>query len=48
MSGEHGGDQAGERASAEAIPLGMTIHNIELRRGAGGRLVRSAGTVRRS
>lgn len=34
---------AGNRLPLEAIPLGAVIHNIELRPGGGGQLVRSAG-----
>jgi len=33
----------GNSLPLKKIPLGMTIHNVELRRGAGGKLVRSAG-----
>ncbi|MCD4690154.1 50S ribosomal protein L2 [bacterium] len=43
MSGETAEIKAGNALPLKRIPLGMTIHNIELRRGAGGRLVRSAG-----
>lgn len=43
MAGENAEVQAGNALPLRRIPLGMTIHNIELRRGAGGRLVRSAG-----
>ena len=33
------------RCRCAAIPLGTTIHNIELKRGKGGQLVRSAGAA---
>jgi len=33
----------GNSLPLKKIPLGTTIHNVELRRGAGGKLVRSAG-----
>ena len=44
-AGENAEVQPGNALPLRRIPLGMTIHNIELRRGAGGRLVRSAGTA---
>ena len=44
-AGENAEVQPGNALPLRKIPLGMTIHNIELRRGAGGRLVRSAGTA---
>jgi len=44
MAGESAEVKPGNALPLKKIPLGMTIHNIELRRGAGGRLVRSAGT----
>jgi len=43
MSGEKAEVKPGNALPLRRIPLGMTVHNIELRRGAGGRLVRSAG-----
>ncbi len=43
-SGEKAEMKPGNALPLRRIPLGMTIHNIELRRGAGGRLVRGAGT----
>ncbi len=43
-SGEKAELKPGNALPLRRIPLGMTIHNIELRRGAGGRLVRGAGT----
>ena len=36
--------QPGNALPMSAIPLGTTVHNIELRPGKGGQLVRSAGT----
>jgi large subunit ribosomal protein L2 len=45
MAGEGADVKPGNALPLRKIPLGMTIHNIELRRGAGGRLVRSAGTA---
>ncbi len=45
MAGESAEVKPGNALPLRKIPLGMTIHNIELRRGAGGRLVRSAGTA---
>ncbi len=44
-AGENAEIQPGNALPLRKIPPGMTIHNIELRRGAGGRLVRSAGTA---
>jgi large subunit ribosomal protein L2 len=43
MAGENAGISVGNALPLRRIPLGMTIHNIELRRGAGGKLVRGAG-----
>lgn len=43
-SGEKAEIKPGNALPLRRIPLGMTIHNIELRRGGGGRLVRGAGT----
>ncbi len=45
MAGENAEVKPGNAMPLRRIPLGMTIHNIELKRGAGGRLVRSAGTA---
>ncbi len=45
IAGEGAEIQAGNALPLKRIPLGMTVHNIELKRGAGGRLVRSAGTA---
>jgi len=43
MAGDTAEVKPGNSLPLKKIPLGMTIHNIELRRGAGGKLVRSAG-----
>ena len=43
MSGTDAEVKPGNALPLKKIPLGMTIHNVELRRGAGGKLVRSAG-----
>ena len=43
MAGETAEVKPGNSLPLKKIPLGMTIHNVELRRGAGGKLVRSAG-----
>ncbi len=43
MAGADAEIKPGNSLPLKKIPLGMTIHNIELRRGAGGKLVRSAG-----
>jgi large subunit ribosomal protein L2 len=43
MAGDTAEVKPGNSLPLKRIPLGMTIHNIELRRGAGGKLVRSAG-----
>ncbi|MBN2566410.1 MAG: 50S ribosomal protein L2 [Candidatus Eisenbacteria bacterium] len=43
MAGEKAEIKPGNALPLRRVPLGMMIHNIELRRGAGGRLVRSAG-----
>jgi large subunit ribosomal protein L2 len=43
MAGEAPEIKPGNSLPLKKIPLGMTIHNVELRRGAGGKLVRSAG-----
>jgi large subunit ribosomal protein L2 len=45
MAGEDAEVKAGNALPLRRIPLGMMVHNIELKRGAGGRLVRSAGTA---
>ncbi len=45
MAGEGAEVKPGNALPLRTIPLGMMVHNIELKRGAGGRLVRSAGTA---
>ncbi|HHT9129297.1 MAG TPA: 50S ribosomal protein L2 [Candidatus Brocadiaceae bacterium] len=45
MSGEKVGPEIGNCMPLKNIPLGLDIHNIELRVGQGGQLVRSAGGV---
>lgn len=44
MSGEAAEVRVGSALSLERIPLGTLVHNIELRAGRGGQMVRSAGT----
>jgi large subunit ribosomal protein L2 len=43
MSGDAAEVKPGNALPLKRVPLGMMIHNIELTRGAGGQLVRSAG-----
>lgn len=43
MSGENAAPTVGNALPLSAIPVGFTIHNIELTLGRGGQLVRSAG-----
>ena len=43
LAGDTAEVKPGNSLPLKKIPLGMTIHNVELRRGAGGKLVRSAG-----
>jgi large subunit ribosomal protein L2 len=43
LAGDTAEIKPGNSLPLKKIPLGMTIHNVELRRGAGGKLVRSAG-----
>lgn len=43
MSGEHATPVVGNALPLASIPVGFTVHNIELNIGAGGQLVRSAG-----
>ncbi len=43
MAGDTAEVKPGNSLPLKKIPLGTTIHNVELRRGAGGKLVRSAG-----
>jgi large subunit ribosomal protein L2 len=45
MSGPGAEIRAGNALPVRAIPLGTMLHNIELHRGRGGQLVRSAGTA---
>lgn len=44
MSGPEADIRSGNSLPLEKIPLGSQIHNIELRSGKGGQIVRSAGT----
>src|SRR5690606_9938514 len=44
MSGVDADIKAGNALPLSHIPMGSTIHNIEMKPGAGGQLVRSAGT----
>jgi LSU ribosomal protein L2P len=44
MSGEHADIKVGNALPLAKIPVGTLIHNIELKPGKGGQLVRSAGT----
>ena len=44
MSGPEADIKVGNALPLENIPMGSTIHNIELKPGKGGQLVRSAGT----
>jgi len=44
MSGVEADIKAGNALPLSNIPMGSTIHNIELKPGGGGQLVRSAGT----
>ncbi len=43
LSGENAAPEPGNALPLEAIPVGFTVHNIELTLGKGGQLVRSAG-----
>ena len=43
MSGENASPTVGNALPLSAIPVGFTVHNIELTLGRGGQLVRSAG-----
>lgn len=43
MSGESAEILPGNALPLKSIPVGQNIHNIEIKRGAGGKLVRSAG-----
>jgi len=44
MSGPEAEVAVGNALPLERIPLGSTVHNIELKRGRGGQIARSAGT----
>jgi large subunit ribosomal protein L2 len=44
MSGPNASIEAGNALPLENIPLGFTVHNVELTLGKGGQMVRSAGT----
>ncbi|WP_017185238.1 50S ribosomal protein L2 [Alkalibacillus haloalkaliphilus] len=44
MSGENADIQLGNALPLKNIPVGSTVHNIELKPGRGGQLVRSAGS----
>ena len=44
MSGPEADIKVGNSLPLENIPMGTTIHNIEMKPGKGGQLVRSAGT----
>ncbi|QHJ69650.1 50S ribosomal protein L2 [Planococcus halotolerans] len=44
MSGPEADFKPGNAMALSGIPMGSTIHNIEMKPGAGGQLVRSAGT----
>jgi large subunit ribosomal protein L2 len=45
MSGEQAEPRVGHCMAMRKIPLGMTIHNLELQPGRGGQVCRSAGTA---
>ena len=47
MAGEDAEIKVGNSLPLRAIPTGTTIHNIEMHRGKGGQLIRSAGAVAR-
>ncbi|GAC1384386.1 MAG: 50S ribosomal protein L2 [Herpetosiphon sp.] len=44
QSGDHADIRVGHALKLRLIPLGSQIHNVELQRGRGGQIVRSAGT----
>jgi len=44
LSGPEAEPAVGNALPLEKIPLGMTVHNIELKAGGGGQIARSAGT----
>ena len=43
MAGENADIRVGNALPLGTLPLGITVHNVELKRGKGGQLVRSAG-----
>jgi len=45
VAGENAEVKVGNALPLRKIPLGMTVHNVELSRGRGGQLVRSAGAA---
>ena len=45
MNGENAEIRVGNALPLQFIPVGTTIHNIEMKPGKGGQLVRSAGTA---
>lgn len=45
VSGERADIRSGNSMPLGSMPLGTTVHNIELRRGKGGQMARSAGTM---
>jgi large subunit ribosomal protein L2 len=45
VSGPESDIKPGNRLPLKSVPLGAVIHNVELRPGQGGRVVRSAGTM---
>jgi len=45
VSGESAEPEVGNCIPLKKIPLGMSVHNVELQPGRGGQLARSAGTV---
>lgn len=45
MSGANPEPKVGNCMPLSSVPLGMTVHNIEMQPGRGGQLVRSAGTA---
>ncbi|HZK19998.1 MAG TPA: 50S ribosomal protein L2 [Treponemataceae bacterium] len=44
LAGENANPEVGNALPLELIPVGFTVHNVELAIGRGGQLVRSAGT----
>jgi large subunit ribosomal protein L2 len=45
MSGSTALPEVGNSLPLKIIPVGMSVHNIEMRKGRGGQMVRSAGTA---